>query len=200
MQTANSQEFTKPVVEITSQRPPTMDPITFNPFEDRLSRDIRNDLSESIVDVLADHSLDKAETVAEDYLQKELAEPYTDYIHSRLERFAQALEQIQPETSLLHQAAELWNLQLFFEVHEILEPAWMVASGNQKLILQALIRSAGVYLNLELGYRERAAKIASKALPVLKELKAEVAGEIDIDELIAAIEALAPTPPIILKK
>lgn len=177
-----------------------MNHAVFNPFEDRLSRDIRNDMSESIVDVLADRSLDKAKTVAEAYLKKNPAEPYADYIHTRLDRYGQALDEIQPHTSLLHRAAVLWNLQLQFEVHEILEPAWMAASGNRKSILQALIRAAGVYINLELGYRERAAKIASKAVPVLKKLKAEVAHEIDIDELISAIEALTPTPPLILRK
>ena len=177
-----------------------MDSVIFNPFEDRLSRDIRNDMSESIVAVLADRSLDTAKAVAQTYLQKNLAEPYADYIHARLYRYARALDQIQPYTSLLHRAAVLWNLQLLFEVHEILEPAWMVASGNSKLILQALIRSVGVYINLELGYQERAAKIASKALPILKKLKAEVADEIDVDELLVALERLTPTPPLILRK
>lgn len=177
-----------------------MEPITFNPFEDRLSRDIRNDMSESIIDVLADRSLNKAEAVAQTYLQTDPAKPYTDYIQTRLDRYAQALEQIQPDTSLLHQAAVLWNLQLLFEVHEILEPAWMTALGNQKLMLQALIRAVGVYINLEMGYRDRATKIASKALPVLKRLRSETADEIEIDELISAIDQLSPTPPQILMK
>lgn len=177
-----------------------MEPMTFNPFEDRLSRDIRNDLSESIIDVLVDNSLNKAKAVAQIYLQTDPAECYTDYIHTRLDRYAQALEQIQPDTSLLHRAAVLWNLQLLFEVHEILEPVWMTASGNRKLMLQALIRAVGVYINLEMGYRDRAAKIASKALPVLKRLRSEIADEIDIDELISAIDQRSPTPPQILLK
>jgi len=177
-----------------------MESISFNPFEDRLSRDIRNDLSESIVDVLAKRSLAEAETVAASYLQDEPAGPYKDYIQTRLERYARALDQIQPETSLLHRAAILWNLNLLFEVHEILEPPWMVASGNRKLILQALIRAVGVYINLELDYRDRAAKIAAKALPVLTELQSEVSDEIGIDELISGIEQLSsPVPKIQVK-
>ena len=58
-------------------------------------------------------------------------------------------------------AVILWDLDLFFEVHEILEPPWIKAQGDRKLLLQALIRAAGVYINLELGYTDRAAKISS---------------------------------------
>lgn len=177
-----------------------MESAIFNPFEDRLSRNIRNDLSEAFIDVLRERSLNKAETVAAAYLNDGLAEPYSNYIHTRLDRFTQALAQINPDTSLLHQAAVLWNLQLLFEVHEILEPEWMVASGNRKLMLQALIRAVGVYINLEMGYRDRAAKIAAKALPVLKKLRTEVIDKIDIDELIMGIEALTPEPPPIVIK
>lgn len=177
-----------------------MDPIAFNPFEDRLSRDIRNDLSESIADVLADHSLAGAEEVAQSYLKAAPEPPYVDYIHTRLDRYARALEQIGEETPLLRQAAVLWDLQLFFEVHEILEPAWMIASGSRKLILQALIRAAGVYINLELGYRERAAKIGAKALPVLEEFRTDISGDLDIDELISAISILSPAAPLIARK
>ncbi len=42
---------------------------TFNPFEDRLSRDIRNDLSESIIEVLSSRSLDAAEKAAAHHRQ-----------------------------------------------------------------------------------------------------------------------------------
>ncbi len=176
-----------------------MAPAAFNPFEDRLSRDIRNDLSESIAGVLDDQSLAGAEAVAQSYLKAAPAPPYVDYIHSRLDRYARALEQLGTDTPLLRQAAVLWDLQLFFEVHEILEPAWMIASGSRKLILQALIRAAGVYINLELGYRERAAKIGAKALPVLETFRTEIGAEIDIDELISAIRILAPAAPLIAR-
>jgi len=175
-------------------------PTTFNPFTDRLSRDIRNSMSETIIDVLDERSLEKARAVAHGYLQTIPAPVYADYIHERLDRYARALEQISPDTSLLRQAAILWNLGLLFEVHEILEPAWMRASGDRRLLLQALIRSVGIYINLEVGYRDRAAKIAAKALPVLTKQKAAIAEEIDIDALISHIEKLSATPPEIVLK
>ena len=71
----------------------------------------------------------------------------------------------------------------------------MDADGKEKKFLQALIRAAGVYINLELGYEQRARKIGAKALPVLKELKQELTAHIDSKALIAALETLSPEPP-----
>ena len=172
-----------------------MAPQRFNPFEDRLSRDIRNDLSETIIEVLGEHSIEKAEKAASSYRRQDLDQIYRDYIDQRLDRYSRALTVMKPGDSLLRQAAVLWDLQLFFEVHEILEPAWIAASGTEKRLLQALIRSAGVYINLELGYGQRAAKIAAKTIPVLKESGAELATRIRIDELLTALELLSTSPP-----
>jgi len=172
-----------------------MDSMQFNPFEDRLSRDIRNDLSETIIEALKNRSLAEAEKVAQSYLSQNLSSIYTDYIDKRLKCYAMALETLHTDSSLLVQAAAFWDLGLFFEVHEILEPAWMRADGDQKRLLQALIRAAGVYINLEFGYRQRAQKIGAKTLPVLKELKKETTGSMDTDALIEALETLAIEPP-----
>ena len=172
-----------------------MDSMHFNPFEDRLSRDIRNDLSETVIDLLEYRSLAGAEEVAFGFRQQSLAAHYLDYIDERLKRYGLALDILSEDCDLLDQAAVFWDLGLFFEVHEILEPAWMDASGDQKRLLQALIRAAGVYINLELGYEQRARKIGSKALPVIRELKQELVGSIDGDALIAALESLSVEPP-----
>jgi hypothetical protein len=172
-----------------------MDTMHFNPFEDRLSRDIRNDLSETVIDLLESGSTAAAEKVAAGYRRTKPAAPYLDYIDTRLQRYGQALETLSGNRGLLDQAAVFWDLELFFEVHEILEPAWMEATGDRKRLLQALIRAAGVYVNLELGYEKRARKIGAKALPVLKELQLEFIGSIDGEALIAALESLAVKPP-----
>jgi len=42
----------------------------------------------------------------------------------------------------LRQAAALWNEQLFFEVHEVLEAVWKTASGDLRQALQGLIQIA----------------------------------------------------------
>ena len=172
-----------------------MDTSQFNPFEDRLSRDIRNDLSETVSQLLESGSTAGAEEVAAGYRQKNLTQHYLDYIDERLKRYNLALETLSEDCGLLDQAAVFWDLALFFEVHEILEPAWIKATGEQKRLLQALIRAAGVYINLELGYEQRARKISAKALPVIKELQQELGGSINGEALIAALENLPPKAP-----
>ena len=169
----------------------------FNPFEDRLSRDVRNDLSETIIEVLESQSLTAAETVADGYRHRNLDAPHIDYIDDRLTRYGQALERLKTDSNLLNRAAVLWDLRLFFEVHEILEPAWMEAGGDEKRLLQALIRAAGAYINLELGYGERARKISAKALPVLEELGEELTDSIDVQALITALKTLPLEPPLL---
>ena len=172
-----------------------MGSIQFNPFEDRLSRDIRNDLSETIIGTIENRSLAEAEKIAASYRARNLSSIYTDYIDQRLKRYGVAVETLKADSGLLVQAAVLWDLGLFFEVHEILEPAWMEVTGDQKRLLQALIRAAGVYVNLELGYRQRAEKIGAKAVPVLKELQERLAHSISAEALIAALETLSEEPP-----
>ncbi len=170
----------------------------FNPFEDRLSRDIRNDLSASLPQVLESRRLDGAISVADSYLQQNPAALYRDYIERRLTAYRLALESLAPSGSPapLTTAAVLWDLGLFFEVHEVLELHWLQATGELKQLLQALIRAAGVYIYLEAGYPQRSAKIAGKAVPVLKRLRAMAADRLNIDDLIAALEEpIDATPP-----
>ena len=133
--------------------------------------------------------------MADDYRRRNLAPPYIEYIDERVKRYGLSLKALREDSSLFEQTAVLWDLGLFFEVHEILEPAWMDAAGNEKRLLQALIRAAGVYINLELDYEQRARKIGAKALPVLKELKQELTAHIDSEALIAALATLSPEPP-----
>ena len=177
-----------------------MKKMQFNPFEDRLSRDIRNDLSETVLELIESGSTTAAEEVAARYRRKHPAGHYLDYIDQRLQGYKLALESLSENHDLLDQAAAFWDLELFFEVHEILEPAWMTATGDRKRLLQALIRAAGVYINLELGYEQRARKIGAKALPVLKELHQDLIGSINGEALIAALENLRVKPPRLRKR
>jgi hypothetical protein len=170
----------------------------FNPFEDRLSRDIRNDLSASLPQVLEKRCLDGARSVAEAYLQNNPAEIYRDYIERRLTAYRLVLESLAPSgpPAPLTTAAILWDLGLFFEVHEVLELHWLQATGDLKQLLQALIRAAGVYIYLEAGYPQRSAKIAAKAVPVLRRLQDLAAEQLQIEAMIAALEEpLDTTPP-----
>ncbi len=141
----------------------------FNPFEDRLSRDIRNDLSEGLARAIETGDSSALAATLADYRQRALADCYRDYLEDRCKRYEQAIEQISKGiTDPIYRGLVLWNLQLFFEVHEVLEHAWYSAEGRMKLTLQALIRAAGVYIKREYGFMEPADRIAAKAVVVLE--------------------------------
>ena len=142
----------------------------FEPFQDRLSRDIRNALSAALPLALAQNDLAPVRTVAARYLHPGLAAPYAAYIEARLAGYALALATINrtKATTPLAKALVLWDLELFFEVHEILEQAWHGAHGVEKEILQAMIRAAGFYIKGEYGYFEAGAKMAGRAVATLE--------------------------------
>jgi hypothetical protein len=71
----------------------------FQPFTDRLSRDIRNDLSRSLVTVIREHSIDPARQIADDYLQTVPASIYCDYINNRLASYQRVLDSIGEQSS-----------------------------------------------------------------------------------------------------
>jgi hypothetical protein len=172
---------------------------TFKPFSDRLSRDIRNQLSESFVTVLQEKSMDSARKIAKKYLTDNLSPCYSKYIKSRLERYNRCLAKIaQGNKDPLWQGLVLWDEHLFFEVHEILEHAWMHAEGDEKFFLQAMIRAAGVYIKIDAGYDEPASRIAAKALPVLKKNYQRLAQYTDPDRLTGALTFPISLPPQLL--
>ena len=173
----------------------------FNPFTDRLSRDIRNDLSVSLAKAIEIGSLQPVQAVADHFLAGRLPEAHLQYINSRLQNYADAINRLPANTEDYMSAATiLWDLKLFFEVHEILEPEWIKAQGDRKLQLQALIRAAGVYINLELDYRDRAAKIGGKAVPVLIRFQKDLRKDLDVEKLIRALQELTPIAPKISLK
>ncbi|BHH82650.1 DUF309 domain-containing protein [Desulforhopalus sp. 52FAK] len=142
---------------------------TFNPFEDRFSRDMRNAMSSALATAIETGETTELTSVVASYRKQDLAPHYRNYLEVRYERFTLALDSIHVEQEPIEQAVILWNQKLYFEVHEVLEHAWYDAGGNYKLLLQALIRAAGTYVKLECGYTEVAKKIAGKSWPVLQE-------------------------------
>lgn len=170
----------------------------FNPFEDRYSRNVRNDLSSEFAAAIESQNTDRLVTKVEFYKSQNLAPCYQQYIDDRYARYQTAL------STLVHQPADpivqgivLWNNGLFFEFHEVLEQAWMKADGTEKLLLQALIRAAGVYIKREYGYNEPAARIAAKAVAVLREYGSALSACRNVDTLIAALEADDAPPPFL---
>jgi hypothetical protein len=170
----------------------------FNPFEDRLSRDIRNSLSEGLAAAVETGNNEKLMQTVAYYRQQHLADDYHAYLEDRYARYTKAFEKIHTDISdPIQQGVILWNLGLFFEVHEVLEHAWYSAGGNMKATLQALIRAAGVYIKKEYGFDDAAERIAAKAIPVIAANGAILEKYFKTEALIAALENPAASPPIL---
>ncbi len=151
-----------------------MDEPKFEPFQDRLSRDIRNDLSSAMVESLKNGNMDAILEVANRYLDQAIEAPYRDYINDRLAKYEKALNSIwksDEDGDAFYRGLILWDCGLQFEVHEVLEHAWYHAVGEEKFVLQAMIRAAGVYIKREHGYVEPARKLAAKAIAVLEKTR-----------------------------
>jgi len=174
---------------------------SFEPFQDRLSRDIRNGLSAALASALAANDLAPVRTVAERYLQQGLAAPYAAYIEARLAGYTKALEIIARTgaADAMARAMVLWDLGLFFEVHEILEEAWHGVRGAEKEIFQALIRAAGFYIKGEYGYFEAGARMAGRAVAALEKNRQGCAG-FDLEALLKSLRTLDPVPPKLLRQ
>lgn len=174
---------------------------TFNPFEDRLSRDLRNDLSEGLAGAIEDDDRTKLTQTVTRYRDRQLADCYRTYLEDRYDRYQQALAIIQNGENRIndpiHQALVLWDLELFFEVHEVLEHSWYSARGQMKLTLQALIRAAGVYIKREYGFSGPAARIAAKAIPVLTANSSLLARYFEVEKLTAALQNGEPPPKLL---
>ncbi|GAB4340829.1 MAG: hypothetical protein Kow0089_14800 [Desulfobulbaceae bacterium] len=173
-------------------------PMSFDPFQDRLSRDIRNDLAAAVIPMLAERDPAHALKAAKPYLDRGLSSCQRHYVEDRLERYRSVLAESAEGDDALRQALILWDHQLFFEVHEVLEKEWYSAEGDEKKTLQAMIRAAGVYIKLEHGYREAARKMADRALPVLQENKELLARYFKPEKLIRALRNLEEVPPLLL--
>ncbi len=170
----------------------------FDPFEDRVARDVRNALSEALTLVFEQLDLAPARRVAEDMLSGNPGEVYGQYIMSRLESYNQALTLVREEdiATAWERALVLWDLGLFFEVHEILEHAWLAATGAEKQVLQAMIRAAGMYIKLhDQGNESGARKMAQKAAEVLEANRSFFAADFPLDLLLDKLRRLDPVPP-----
>jgi len=171
----------------------------FDPFTSRLCRDIRNDLSKSLLESIQAGNIEPSLAAAEIY-QSEDHQPFIrNYINSRIIRYQAILNQVQSanfrENNLFMIAILLWDQELFFEVHEWLEEQWHTAAGVEKKAIQALIRAAGTYVHIELGRIDSAQKIGSKALAGLITYKAIIPNIINVRLLIEKLQTLDPIPP-----
>ena len=66
----------------------------FDPFNDRLSRDIRNSLSDALVASLKQRKAEVYLEQSREWFEKELVTFYTEYIRDRIRRYDLALQHI----------------------------------------------------------------------------------------------------------
>jgi len=173
-------------------------PPDFDPFNDRLARDIRNGLAKALVAHLAELDLAPARQVAAEFATMALPPSHQAYIDDRLQRYESVVAAIRCHAfrKPFRQALVFWNQGLFFEFHEMVEELWHQSqAGEGKLALQAMIRAAGVYVHLAAGRPEVAASMAAKAATGLAAHGAALPLAIDHPALIAALERLDPVPP-----
>jgi hypothetical protein len=170
----------------------------FDPFESRLCRNIRNELSVSLMKAIHNGDLGSSYTVVEKYMSEGIEPFINNYINNRIVRYKAIVTQIQTANIQIHEtyiiALLLWDQELFFEVHEWLEKKWRNSQGTEKIILQALIRAAGTYMHLECGRHMGAKKMASKAVETLIRYKESIP-VFNVEQLIAKLKSLDPVPP-----
>lgn len=169
----------------------------FDPFNHRLSRDIRNTLSEAFMTALARLEPSAYRDEADRWLASEPPEALVEYIQDRRRRYDRVLEQIKAGTvdeSLL-QSLLLWNNGLFFEFHDHLEGIWKQATGDNRQALKGLIKAAGVYIHHEFNHRQAAANLAAKSYSLIRQYSHCLAFIENLDMLLRALKKPDSSPP-----
>ena len=161
----------------------------FDPFRNRLARDIRNNLSRAFLKSLAGKEVSSFQRVAEEYLQQHLEPAYEIYVIKRLEKYMAAFVAINAGRlrEVLQHAALLWDLELYFEMHELLEPTWKEAEGDRRRALQGLIRAAGTKIHAE-NNNKAAASMGTKALADLQKYGNRLEGFDKLEALLADLQ------------
>ncbi len=174
--------------------------IPFDPFTDRTARDIRNSLSSAFVEELTGNAAASVTVVAEQWMTAALSEIHTDYIKSRRTLYQKIVLKIRSEniSNPRYQAILLWNAELFFELHELLETIWMKTQGEERMALKGLIQAAGAYVHNKRGKPEAASGLASKARQNILAGSARLGFIANLDELIEGLEQLTKPAPVLV--
>jgi len=174
-----------------------MSPDDFDPFNDRLSRDIRNTLSEAFVESLVQIEPLGYQVAAEKWLVTKPAAGYVNYIQDRLQRYDLVLEKIiasRLDDAML-QSLVLWNKGLFFEFHDHLERIWQITTGDEHQALKGLIQAAGVYIHMEHKRQDAAKNLSIKSLNFIRRYSHCLAFITNLDDLTKRLENLDPVSP-----
>ena len=169
----------------------------FDPWTNRLSRDIRNSLSEAFIEGLSRMEPSVYHSEADIWRSKNPADIYLEYIRDRLQRFDRVIEQIKASRldEPLLQSLVIWNNRLFFEFHEHLEGLWMQATGDERQALKGMIKAAGVYAHHEYNHQPAVKSLSAKAYDLLRQYSHRLEFVENLDVLTQKLKALDPDPP-----
>lgn len=172
-----------------------MESYHFDPFRNRLARDIRNNLSRSLLQALSEKDKTIFQRCGADYLQQHPEALYAGYVKARLANYAEAFAIVEQRQikEVLQQAAILWDLELYFEMHELLELEWKTAEGGRRRGLQGLIRAAGMKIHAENNNGKAAVSMGAKALEDLVKYGAELTGFAGYENVLAEIRQMLGT-------
>ncbi len=172
----------------------------FDPFGDRMARDIRNSLSSAFISEITGYQPGEIAEVEKFWIAQTQNPIYLDYIEKMKTRYAQAMAFIQNCgcKNMYQKIIVLWNEELFFEMHELLETLYCKTTGPERAALKGLIQAAGVYIHVYRGNQKAARGLASRSR---KHLLAGMKQLWFISNLVELIDNLKnPTrPPIKLK-
>ena len=150
----------------------------FDPFEKRISRDIRNQLCNFFLQALEDGETRLFFHRAQALKGQAPDGDHLEFIENRIRRCTEVFAAlgIKEPGQPVHSdgvaiAFRLWSRDLFFECHEWLEGLWRRAQGNEKKAIQALIRSVGASVLWEAGRIGPAQSSALKALDLIREFE-----------------------------
>jgi hypothetical protein len=172
-------------------------PERFDPFTDRTARDIRNSLSEAFAAALAAKDPEQYLNIAQNWRVQNVSSLYADYIDDRLRRYENVFDAVQTGgiNDPLQQASVIWNQGLFFEFHDLLEPLWQAAKGDQRQALKGLIKAAGVYIHLEQQHHQAAQSLAMKSYDLLRQYPHCLSFIANYKTLLESLKNFKPTAP-----
>ncbi len=185
------------------KRPPASTPHqkraagSFDPFNDRLSRDIRNTLSEAFIGALSRMEPAAYRDQADIWRATNPSKIHLDYIQNRLQRYDRVFDQLEADhlKEPLLQCLVIWNNGLFFEFHDHLEGLWKQASGDERQALKGLIKAAGVYIHKEFSHKPAVNSLAAKSYRLIRRYSHSLTFIKNLDVLAHKLKTLDPVPP-----
>jgi len=166
----------------------------FDPFENRTDRDVRNYLGSAFISALYKGDQTPVAQAVSDLGLKKLPDPAQSYIKARYERYTVVLSRILSNpllgADIYATAGLLWDEALFFECHEWLEQNYRTVQGQEKKVLQAMIRTAGTFELLAYNRKKAAVSVAAKALALLEPYFLQVPESFDIQPKMARLRAV----------